>query len=320
MKTIVMTGGTSGFGRIAADEMSRSPQHRLILGARPRAGSERVPTSDPVDRVGLLELDLARLDSVRSFAADLPAQVEAIDVLVLNAGIIRSDADSRTVDGFETTFAVNHLAHYLLLRLLLPALAPAATVVMTTSGTHDPATGAGLATPRHAEAHLLAHPDRDPHRASRRKTAGEHAYTASKLCTVLTARALAEHPETRRQQRSVVAYDPGQVFGTGLAQDLSWPLRTAWAVLGTPLGRPLGHVNRNLNARAAAGRALASLALGATPDRHAYAALRRGQLNWLDPSELARDEVLAQKLWNDSATLVGQAQEITTRDASAPWA
>ncbi|MPZ54880.1 MAG: hypothetical protein GEU79_19505 [Acidimicrobiia bacterium] len=106
-----------------------------------------------------------------------------VDALVLNAGMVLPDVTGRTVDGFETTFAVNHLAHYLLLRLLLTALADQAIVVLTTSGTHDPANNAVLAPPRHADAELLAHPDRD----TRVPKAGEHAYTASRLCTVLTA-------------------------------------------------------------------------------------------------------------------------------------
>ncbi|WP_020392870.1 SDR family NAD(P)-dependent oxidoreductase [Kribbella catacumbae] len=304
MKTIVMTGGTTGFGRLAVHEMGRSPEHRLILGGRPLPG--RDPAQLPYGG-DLLELDLAHLESVRSFAADVSARADTVDGLVLNAGIIRPDADTRTADGFETTFAVNHLAHYLLLRLLLPALAPGATVVLTTSGTHDPATGAGLATPRHADARLLAHPDRDPERHSRPTAAGEHAYTASKLCAVLTARSLTAHPDARSRRLTVVAYDPGQVFGTGLVQDLALPLRIGWTLLGTPLlGWPMRRFNRNLNTRAAAGHALANLALGRTtpPSSPGYAALRRGGLSWPNPSDLARDDALAQQLWTDSASLV----------------
>ena len=165
--------------------------------------------------------------SVRERLGDTP-----VDALVLNAGVVRPDVTGRTVDGFETTFAVNHLAHYLLLRLLLPALADGAIVVLTTSGTHDPATGAGLAPPRHADAELLAHPDRDPDRDARPRKAGEHAYTASKLCAVLTARSLSEHPDIQTRRLTVVAYDPGQVFGTGLAKDLSFPLRISLVAAG----------------------------------------------------------------------------------------
>jgi NAD(P)-dependent dehydrogenase (short-subunit alcohol dehydrogenase family) len=300
MKTVVMTGGTSGFGAIAAERLTLSGGARLILGAR----SARRPAS-----VGeSIPLDLTALDSVRAFAASVRDRLgdAPVDALVLNAGVVRPDADGRTVDGFETAFAVDHLAHYLLVRLLVPALADGAIVVLTTSGTHDPANRAGLAPPRHADAELLAHPERDPERDDRPRKAGQHAYTASKLCAVLTARTLAQqtqHPVT------AIAYCPGQVFGTGLAKDLSFPLRTAWWLLGTPVGWPLRRLNRNLNSRAAAGRTLADLALGRVtpPDGRVYAALRRERLTWPEPSELARRDDLAEALWNDSARLVGLA-------------
>jgi hypothetical protein len=105
----------------------------------------------------------------------------------------------------------------------------------------------------------------------------------------------------------VIAFDPGQVFGTGLARDLAVPLRIAWAVLGTPLGGPLWRLNQNLNTRAAAGQALARLALGTVtpPEGRIYAALRRGRFTWPDPSLLARRDDLAHKLWIDSARLAG---------------
>lgn len=295
MSTIVMTGGTSGFGAIAADRLMQSADARLILGAR--------RTTSAGESVAL---DLTELASVRTFAASVRERLgdSTIDALVLNAGLIHPNAADRTADGFETTFAVNHLAHYLLLRLLLPALADDGVVVLTTSGTHDPATGAGLATPQHADAELLAHPDRDPDCEPATRKAGQRAYTASKLCAVLTARSLAQHADVRV---TAVAYDPGQVFGTGLAKDLALPMRLAWSLLGTPVGAPLRRLNRNLNTRPAAGHNLADLASGVStpPDGRTYAALRRGRLTWPEPSELARRDDLAKALWNDSARLAG---------------
>jgi NAD(P)-dependent dehydrogenase (short-subunit alcohol dehydrogenase family) len=298
--TIVMTGGTSGFGAIAAERLVRQGGARLVLGARrPPPDGESIP------------LDLTTLESVRSFATSVRGLLgdTPVDALVLNAGVVRSDVDGRTPDGFETTFAVNHLAHYLLLRLLLPALGDGATVVLTTSGTHDPATGAGLLPPRHADAELLAHPDRDPGLDPRPRKAGQQAYTSSKLSAVLTARSLSVRPDAVARRLAVVAYCPGQVFGTGLAQDLPAPMRAVWSLLGTPVGAPLRRLSPTLNSRAAAGDTLADLALGraASSDGRTYAALRRGRLTWPDPSELARRDDLARALWDDSARLVGLA-------------
>ncbi|MEU4998075.1 SDR family NAD(P)-dependent oxidoreductase [Streptomyces sp. NPDC021622] len=303
---MVMTGGTSGFGAIAAERLTRSGDVRLILGARRTTAVDgRIPA------VGeRIPLDLADLASVRAFATTVRERLgdTPVDALVLNAGVVLPDVTRRTVDGFETAFAVNHLAHHLLLRLLLPALADTATVVLTTSGTYDPANHAGLTPPRHADAELLAHPDRDPGLDAKPRKAGEHAYTASKLCAVLTARSLSEHPGFRNGRRTVVAYDPGQVFGTGLAKQLSFPLRTAWALLGTPVvGRPLRRFSRDLNSRPDAANTLADLAVGGAPapPGRVLVALRRARLSWPDPSDLARRDEVAQALWNDSGRLVG---------------
>jgi NAD(P)-dependent dehydrogenase (short-subunit alcohol dehydrogenase family) len=297
MTTIVMTGGTSGLGQVAADRLLATPATRLLLGTRrpgpPAAAAETLP------------LDLTRLDSVRSFAAAVSERLGAtpIDALVLNAG--RSGhADERTADGFEPTFAVNHLAHYLLLRLLLPRLADHARIILTTSGTHDPAQRAPLPPPRHATARLLAHPELDPARDQRPRKAAGRAYTASKLCVVLTARALATHPQAHARQLTVVAYDPGRTPGTGLLRNEALVVHALWRVLGSPLLRPL--VPR-ANSRTAAGGALAELALGTTrpPAGRTYAALRHDQLTWPDPSEMARRDELMHALWRDSADLVG---------------
>ncbi len=293
MTTIVMTGATSGIGEIAARRMAAEAGNRLILGARGRA--PKGLTTCP--------LDLATLDGVRSFAAAVGEQAPEINALVLNAGLSRTDADGRTVDGFETTFAVNHLGHYLLLRLLLPQLADGGVVVLTTSGTHNPAEKALLPPPRHADARLLAHPDQDPGLDREPRTAGGRAYASSKLCTVLTARALAAQPEARARRLTVVAYDPGPTPGTGLVREAPLPVRAGWWLLGSPLRR----IVPRFNSRAAAGRALAELALGTTrpPAGHVHAALRRDRLTWPDPSDLAlRDDIMT-KLWQDSAALVG---------------
>lgn len=152
MSTVVMTGGTSGFGATAATLLDRSG-HRVILGARRPTGEA---TSIP--------LDLARLDSVREFATSVRERLvhTPVDALVLNAGVIHSDDTGRTVDGYETTFAINHLAHYLLIRLLLPTLADRAVVVLTTSGTHDPPPERDFALPDTPTRHCWRTPSETP--------------------------------------------------------------------------------------------------------------------------------------------------------------
>lgn len=298
-----MTGGSSGIGEVAVRAMAQSAEHRLVIGAR---GDVPADFAELPARIETYPLDLTGLDSVRHFAAEVSAQVDRIDVLLLNAGVYRTDVDGRTADGFETIFGVNHLAGYLLLRLLVDRLADGARVVLTTSGVHDPEEKSSFPPPRHADARLLANPERDPHTDSEARTAGRRAYAASKLCAVLTARAFADRPESAERGLTAIAYCPGETPGTGLVRDAARHTRAAWWVAGKVLRR----VVPELNSRAEAGRGLADLALGveSPPDGQVYVALRRGRLTFPEPSELARRDDLATALWQDSAELVGQAK------------
>lgn len=245
-------------------------------------------------------LDLENLESVRAFAKAWPD--EPITHLILNAGGQRPTIDGRTVDGFETTFAANHLAHYLLLRLAMPRLADGARIAITSSGTHDPLERTGVPAPRHALAEWLAHPDRDPTVDRSAIVAGMRAYASSKLCNLMTARFLASTAEARQGRWTVLAYDPGFTPGTGLARAQPWVVRRlVWPLL--PLFVPLA---KGMNTLIDAGRGLADVATTAEPPTNfAYAALRKGRLAWPQPSELARDDAAAAALWHDSARLVG---------------
>lgn len=123
---------------------------------------------------------------------------------------------ARSEDGFEATFATNHLAHFLMLRLLVPRLAPGARIVITSSGTHDPREKTGIPPPRHANARLLAYPHEDPHVDASPLVAGMRAYSTSKLADLMTARHLAQSKEARAGGWRVFAYAqasrPGQAL------------------------------------------------------------------------------------------------------------
>ena len=288
MKTVVMTGATAGLGAVAARHITRSPHTRLVAGSR----------GNPVEGAELEPLDLGQLASTRTFAENVRTRLgdTLIDVLVLNAGISAPGDSPTTADGYETVFATNHLAHYLLLRLLERWLSPEGTVIVTTSDTHDPRINR-LAPPRHAYADLLA----VPYRGSGYRSVFR-AYATSKLCNLLTARAFARLSEANGNHISVVAYNPGFTPETGLNRDAGPAVRMLMRGLTPLAGRfvPINTVEE-------AGRSLADLALGQAqaPDGRIYASLVRGQLTWPDPSLLAQSDDAMTSLWQESAGLVG---------------
>jgi NAD(P)-dependent dehydrogenase (short-subunit alcohol dehydrogenase family) len=291
MKTIIMTGGTSGLGEIAAHAIAQTPDTRLIIGAR-RSAAGKFET---------IPLDLTRLASVREFAQAVIGKLgdTEVDGLVLNAGTQFPTSDHRTEDGFETTFGVNVLAHYLLLRLLLPRLARNATVVITTSDTHDP--DKNPMGPKQFEIETLAHPPKQ--RKPTGFSAGFRTYTASKLGDLLIARGLATWGEAKTKNVNVVAYNPGLTIGTSLFR--AWPLWARIAMSAVSLVRPFAR----MNTVKISGETLAELALNRiTPQPgHIYASLNSRKLEWPDPSELARRDDIVRLLWRESARMVGLA-------------
>jgi NAD(P)-dependent dehydrogenase (short-subunit alcohol dehydrogenase family) len=288
---IVMTGGNRGIGAEALRHLAALPGVRILLGVRHTA---------PAGVTGL-PLDLASLASVNRFADAVIAALggAGIDALVLNAGGQRPTVAERSADGHELTFAANHLGHFLLLHRLWPHLADGARVVITSSGTHDPEERTGVPPPRHANARWLADPASDPGLDRNPITAGMRAYSASKLCNLMTA-IVAAGRATRGI--SVVAYDPGLTPQTGLAREQMWVVRTlVWPLL--PLLVPF---SRTMNSLAAAGRGLADLATAERPPAGlAYASLRKARLTWPAPSTLAQDPEAAKALWHDSLALCG---------------
>jgi len=293
MGIVVMTGGTSGLGAVTTQQMLREA-HKIFLAAR---------KPDNIGQHALL-LDLTDLKQVRIFAEEVQRALgkDSIDALVLNAG---GYARGRTTEGYDATFVLNHLSHYLLARLLWERMSPGGTVTLTTSGTYDPAERTVVPPPRHGNALWLARPELDPNLDKSARTAAARAYAAAKLCVVLTARALAARSDARARRIRVLAYDPGPTPGTRLVRDQGTLIRFVWG----PLDGPLRLLMQKANTIEDAGSALYKLALGKVrpPDGKLYVALRRGQLTYPELSELARRDDLVSALWRDSAQLVGLA-------------
>jgi NAD(P)-dependent dehydrogenase (short-subunit alcohol dehydrogenase family) len=290
-RIVVMTGATSGIGVNAAVRIAAQPNIRLIIGARRgHSGPERAE---------VIPLDLASLASVRSFADEVKKRLGGahIDMLVLNAGIQTSDATQRTVDGFEVTFAVNHLAHYLLARLLVPHMADDGRLVITTSDTHDPAVFSGA--PKALDPEGLAHPDKN------RRGVRFSAYPSSKLCDLLTARSFAALAKVQPPHITAIAFNPGLTLGTGLNRDAPRVVRSLIRIILPVIGIFRPQFRSGTPERG--GEALAQLTLGeiSLPSGRVYASLVKGELTFPDPSALAQNDEARDLLWRESATMVG---------------
>lgn len=140
-KTVLVTGANSGIGFQAALELARHGA-RVILGCRSEAKGEKalqqLRREAPGASAQLAVLDLASLASIRSFAAEFLSRGQALDVLINNAGVMALPKRELTTDGFERQFGTNHLGHFALTGLLLPALlkSPAPRVVTVASLAH----------------------------------------------------------------------------------------------------------------------------------------------------------------------------------------
>ncbi len=133
---ILLTGATDGIGRTAALELARRGA-RLLLHGRNAAKLQAIAGEVRAlgAQVATIRADFASLAEVRAMAAEVLAEHAPIDVLVNNAGVYMTEL-RHTIDGFETTFAVNHLAPFLLTELLLPSLPAHGRILNTSSIAH----------------------------------------------------------------------------------------------------------------------------------------------------------------------------------------
>jgi NAD(P)-dependent dehydrogenase (short-subunit alcohol dehydrogenase family) len=169
-RTVVITGGNTGMGFACANAILKSPNGapwHVILACRDegraQAAVDQLTSGAGVSgQVEAMPLDLASLASVRAFAAELSKRLSAgtipsLHAVVCNAGVNPLNTKTMTVDGFESTFGINHLGHFLLVNELLPALQSPARVVVVASGVHDPAQKAGVPVPAWNNPVALAH-------------------------------------------------------------------------------------------------------------------------------------------------------------------
>jgi NAD(P)-dependent dehydrogenase (short-subunit alcohol dehydrogenase family) len=181
-KVCVVTGATSGIGEVTAARLSADGA-RTILVVRSRDKGERIASAIRAKggQAELVVADLASLADVRRAAQEILSACPRLDVLVNNAGAIFM-ARTLTADGLESTFAVNHLAPFLLTNLLLGRLRESA-----------PARIVNVASRAHRRSGI------DFDDLERKKSyKGFNAYAQSKLCNILFTYELARRLEGTR--------------------------------------------------------------------------------------------------------------------------
>jgi len=292
-KKFVVVGASTGLGRAAARGLAR--EHRVIVAGR---DVERTRAAVP-DAAHALRVDLTSLADVRRFTEELAA-LGPLDGVICNAGVQKLGAPARTADGFEETFAVNHLAHFAIAMRLVPALAPGARIVFVGSGTLDPDDPGprrfGFRGGRYTDARALAAGAGDPTVDESQR--GLDRYATSKLCNLLAMAAIARRAPASRL--AAFALDPGLMPGTGLARDRSWLQRLAWHT-----------VARALPGTSSARRSGAALAWLAADRAHdgttgRYFDFRRREI---EPCAIARRVDWADELYATSLALAGIARD-----------
>ncbi len=213
-KTIVITGASDGIGAAAARQLHRDGHQVVVVGRSPTK-TQAVAAELGADA---FVADFTHLDEVRRLAAELDAAYPRIDVLANNAGGIFGDR-TKTADGYEMTFQVNHLSPFLLTQLLMDKLiASDATVIQTSS------VAARLFAPKLNLEDL----DLDANFSASK------AYGAAKLENILFTQELDRR--YRAQGISAVAFHPGNVATNFGASSSSPILRT---IIKFPLARAL---------------------------------------------------------------------------------
>ncbi|EGC34444.1 hypothetical protein DICPUDRAFT_34999 [Dictyostelium purpureum] len=282
-KVIVFTGSTDGIGRSTLDVLvkNNSKELKFILPVRNIEKGERVKDelkllNQDAD-ITIMKMDLGSFESIRGFVREFTQLEIPLDILVNNAGLMATSY-STTIDGYETTFAVNHLGPFLLTNLLIDKLKQSVhggNIVLVTSVMH--------------EREKL---DFDQLNVKKSNYSYVSAYGKSKLCNVLFARELQKRlDEENPHNRVKVNYlHPGSAK-TSLSRDYGF------FVKNIILPIILFFISNPLNEMA---NSLAALSLNKNNEKGKYFFINKEK----SPSGFASDFNNSKRLYDESLKLV----------------
>ena len=274
-KIVLITGGTSGIGKAAAMALAKLGAEVVVTGRNRERGEgavEEIRRESGSRKVSLLLADLAVQAEVRRLAEEFEASHDRLDVLVNNAGLIQSRR-TETPDGIEVTFAVNHLAPFLLTNLLLDLLKESApSRIITVS----------------SEAQRRAKIDFDNLQGERRYSAFR-AYGQSKLANIMFTYELAER--LRGTNATANCLHPGGV-NTNFGNNNRGPMTLLFRAFKPFMRSPEQGADTIVY-------------LAASPDVEGMSGKYLVDRRVIAPSEETYDEPTRKKLWEISEELTG---------------
>jgi NAD(P)-dependent dehydrogenase (short-subunit alcohol dehydrogenase family) len=274
--TAVITGATGGLGLETAAMLAGQGAAVVLVGRDPgrlQAALHEVRGRTGSSAVSGLKANLDSQTEVRQLASDILARAPRLNLLINNAGTVYARRTT-TPDGIEATFAVNHLAPYLLTRLLLDRIGTSAPARIVTVASHAHYQGTlDLADYGYARGYRIM-----------------RAYARSKLGNVLFTRELARRLEGTGVTAN--ALHPGTI-ATNI-----WSGAPGWA-------RPVLAVAKRLVMESPSTGAARIAWLATSPDVAGVTGKYFERNRTVSPSALAQDDALADDLWALSARLVG---------------
>lgn len=274
VKTIVVTGGTSGIGEVAAVELAKQGARIVLIARDPeRAGMtlSKLRNANPNERHTSHLADLSQISEMRRTAKEIVQSEPEIDVLINNAGAL-FNARKVTEDGLEMTFATNHMAYFVVTNLLLPNLKPGARIVSTASDAHKGA--------------KLDFADLQ----SAKKYSGFSVYGKSKLANILFNRELAR-----------------RIAGTGVTANCLHPGFVATRFgdqsggilsVAVKIAKPIGAISPQEGAKTI-------VYLASSPEVEGKSGGYYYQCAIATPAKEAQSDEDAKRLWDVSAQLAG---------------
>jgi len=311
---VIVTGCSAGLGFQCVKSLAATQPHlRIVLACRnlttATAAADQIHAETNCDRNNLIVLDtplnLASLASVRAYAAAIEQRgdLRPIVSLINNAGIGGTYPVRMSPDGYEEIFATNHLGHFLLTLLLLPAIRSSgqpAIIMNVASEVHDPAEKTPIPDPGEdfplADVKLLAKGIPNP--GDSEFNAGNRRYSRSKLCNILFTFEL-----NRRLQAQGVhnirstSFNPGLMLDTSFGREYNVVIRTlAWLL--SPIVLATMSIARTSKD---SGRILGAISTDftSTEPLPVYYSSEKVKV----PSLLSQDEELQHRLWAASIEL-----------------